>query len=422
VASKIDEHLTHSLTWLGRKAQTSEGLCWILLAFGLFLRVHEYFQNRVIYLDESALLENIRGVPVFDLSPLSREQLAPPAFLVVERMMCRLLGDSRLALRLFPLLCSIVSLELMRRVAFRMLDRRAVPVAMGLFAVSYDLIYYASEIKQYSTDVLCALAALLIGERLRSGFLKPGLLVLVALLGAVMIWSSYASVFVLAGVGAVLLIAAIRRRDARFLIQVLLLGLFWGVNALGCYFISRMLLEKPEFMQFFWGPVAFPSLDIGSHAGRKALAWHILNLYINPLDFQTPLGEMPSLLLGLLLTVVGAIALGRRDAARLGMLGLPIVFAFSAGVLHAYPFHGRLLTYLIPAFHIFMAAGLFAIGRRLSARLWVLLAALLLVPALWDAILQLSRARERATMTHGDLRRDLWFDYVPTPIPPPGHR
>ena len=39
---------------------------------------------------------------------------------------------------------------------------RAVPIAMGLFALSDWLIYYSAEIKQYSCDLLLTLAALLL--------------------------------------------------------------------------------------------------------------------------------------------------------------------------------------------------------------------------------------------------------------------
>ena len=51
----------------------------------------EYADNRPLYMDEDLLLKNLVELPVFDFSTtLTKDQLAPPGFLVVERMMVRL--------------------------------------------------------------------------------------------------------------------------------------------------------------------------------------------------------------------------------------------------------------------------------------------------------------------------------------------
>ncbi len=52
----------------------------------------------------------------------------------------------------------------MRSAARRYLDRRAVPLAVGLLALGDHLLYYSAEIKQYSCDLVMALAALLLGR------------------------------------------------------------------------------------------------------------------------------------------------------------------------------------------------------------------------------------------------------------------
>ena len=49
---------------------------------------------------------------------------------------------------------------LMRSVARRYLLPRAVPIAVGLFAFDDWVLYYAAEIKQYSSDTTLTLALL----------------------------------------------------------------------------------------------------------------------------------------------------------------------------------------------------------------------------------------------------------------------
>ncbi len=66
------------------------------------------------------------------------------------------------AARLIPLVCGIASMFLMRSVARRYLTPRAVPIAVGLFALDDWLLYYSAEIKQYSSDVALTLVALLL--------------------------------------------------------------------------------------------------------------------------------------------------------------------------------------------------------------------------------------------------------------------
>ena len=142
---------------------TCENLTWLAVAVGVILRVWEYRDFRPLYLDENALLENIAGRAIFDFSHvLAQDQMAPPGFLVIERLLVHMPLDVRVTGRFFPLLCGIATVFLMRSAARRYLDRRAVPLAVGLLALGDHLLYYSSEIKQYSCDLMMALAALLL--------------------------------------------------------------------------------------------------------------------------------------------------------------------------------------------------------------------------------------------------------------------
>ena len=145
----------------GRSA--SETWTWILVAAGVFLRVLEYSDNRQLYRDEADLQKNLVGFAFYDFhTPLVEWQLAPPGFLAVERLMILLPLPFAPAARLVPFICSIASMFLMRSVARRYLTAAAVPIAVGLFALTDWMLYYSVEIKQYSSDVALTLTALLL--------------------------------------------------------------------------------------------------------------------------------------------------------------------------------------------------------------------------------------------------------------------
>ena len=146
-----------------RSLWTGETWTWILVGVGVLLRVLEYSDNRQLYPDERDLKDNLVGFAFYDFqTPLSTWQLAPPGFLAVERLVILLPLSFGPAARLFPFVCSIASMFLMRSVARRYVTAAAVPIAVGLFAMTDWILYYSVEIKQYSSDVALTLTALLL--------------------------------------------------------------------------------------------------------------------------------------------------------------------------------------------------------------------------------------------------------------------
>ena len=85
---------------------------------------------------------------------------------MVQRASVQLFGPNEYALRLFPLLCGLASLFLFYYLAKKCLNRKAVPIAIALFAILLPLIYYSSEAKQYSSDVAVALCLLAVAAPL----------------------------------------------------------------------------------------------------------------------------------------------------------------------------------------------------------------------------------------------------------------
>src|SRR5438046_2136229 len=66
----------------------------VVLVVGILLRVIVYLTNRTMWLDELSLKGNLVNKPILSFSePLTNDQLAPFGFLIVQRVIVRLLGD-----------------------------------------------------------------------------------------------------------------------------------------------------------------------------------------------------------------------------------------------------------------------------------------------------------------------------------------
>ena len=390
---------------------TCENLTWLAVALGVIMRVWEYLEFRSLYMDESALLENVAGRAIFDFRHLEGDQMAPPGFLAIERLLVQLPLDVRVTGRFFPLFCGIASVFLIRSAARRYLDRRAVPLAVGLLALGDHLLYYSAEIKQYSCDLMTALAALLLAApqppEEPSGRRDKAL----AIFGLIAPWFSFTVVFNLAGAGLHLLVTEALRKDWRKTAMTTGICLAWLISFAGCFLLSRSIMSRRDFLWVWWN-FAFLPVPPRSLADASLLAESIANVFINPASILTPLTLPYTAVLASIMALIGCLSLGRRWPGGLFLVISPLFFALAASGLHQYPFHGRLLLALVPTFLLLLSEGVAAIGRRSGWLVTLTLAGCFLygeaAEVLWHKAIQ---ARFRPFDTHGDLKNDL-LDYL----------
>lgn len=390
---------------LWRVMTSCEGLTWIALAAGFAFRVQEYADNRGLYLDEVSLFQNLVRRSIFDFRTLADHQLAPPGFLVIERLMVRLPMNREFAARLLPLVFSLASLFLFRAVARRYLVRTAVPLAMAFFALSDYLAYYAAEIKQYSLDVTLTLTALLLATR--SSPPKARRWAVLGAFGTAAVWFSHPIAFALGGLGFYeILSAAIAKRPRDMLLGVAV-STGWAASFTACFLVSHHLLDKDSFMWDWWN-FAFLRIPPRSAAEAIRVSLQLINVFINPGWIVTPLGFKFSACLATGLFLAGAVALGKRWRGGLFLLMAPIFFALLASILHKYPFHGRLLLFLLPTIYLLVAEGTMVIGRRTGPVVLTVLIVLLLFRPVTDPLWQRSITRRTGGPdSHGDLHFDL---------------
>jgi hypothetical protein len=382
----------------------------VVLGLGFLLRVWAYLLNRSYWMDEGSLLGNLVGVRVFDFSShLSGDQLAPIGFLVVERIVISLLGDSGYATRLLPLICGLVSLWLFAKLAARVLSAPAALVALILFALSDDLVYYSSELKPYSSDLAIILAITLLCLKSLDQPLGNRRTAILALFAVVAPWFSFPSAFAIAGCGAALAIERIGRGWWRDVGRLAIVGACWALSFVFSYTASHALLSGATTMYIFWN-FAFLPFPPRATADLATAGGILLEVFVNPLN-MLPRSLPPYVVaVPLAILLVGAFALAARDRSVFLILVMPVVLALIAAAMRRFPFHGRLILELMPAFFLMMAETADLVRARLGRIAYrVVLAVLLFYPCM-STLYELSAPRERYFNSHGDLHHNRFVE------------
>lgn len=382
-----------------------------LIGVGILLRLIEYAYDRGLWLDEGSLSGNIVGRTWGELfGPMAAMQLAPPGFLLVESLIGRVLGGSSMAMRLFPLICGIATLFLIERLAVKILRPGAAWIALALAVVSDELIYYATELKQYSCDVMFGLVCYFLALALESKPLTVSRALAFGGLGALILWFSHPSIFVLAGLGTVAFLSAVRRRDGRTSALLVLTGSLWVLSFAGVYLVSQHQLGYNRGMWAFWN-FAFPPLPPHSLYEATWGFWRLLYVFVTPLNFSMPLGSRLSIFPVVGLAIVGLVSLRRRRPEDLARLVLPCAFTLLACYLQKYPFHGRLILFLVPSFLMLIAEGAEAVHQWSHRRLvWVAVLVVLFLYPSFDAGQHLLGSRVRDGLNPFGDRRPLSLD------------
>lgn len=332
------------LVWLSRS---------VLLA-GIAVRIVVYAQNRSLFLDEANLALNIAERSWLGFfSPLSYDQYAPPLFMILEKTGWLLIGAGEAALRFWPLVMGCVSLWLIDC----LLRHHATAgwpgiFVLWLFAFSPFFIRYATEVKQYSTDM--AVSALLVWLCLRWPPREHSRRLLLWLaMGSIAIWMSMPSVFILAGVIAYTLYEYYGRSELRAGMRVAAVtGIFWSLQWLLYYLlILRTDLQQESLISYhqsyFW-PLLPTNVEMWEQAVRLLLSLlHTLSGF-----------TIWAMLLGGLGILAGIYRLRYRSVAQLLLYGVPVILCLAASGMGYYSMIPRLTLFMMPVLGILLFHGL----------------------------------------------------------------
>lgn len=351
-------------------------LSLLIVIFGIVVRLVQYFSNRSLWGDELMLALNIVDRSYLEfLQPLDHIQAAPPAFLWVEKLSVQLFGNNEYALRLFPLISGIISLIAFYKLGQWALSPIALPIALLLFACLRYPIYYTTEVKQYSSDVMVALLLSLLLISLRGQILGKGRALLLGVIGAVAVWFSHPAIFVLGGIEAVHLITAAPEKRKAILLNRWPSYLLWFASFGILYILLTSKVAANQVLRQQWGK-EYP----GSVFDIVWLLDSFGRFFYRPMGFRQINDGIAYFAF-----VIGCIVFYKTNRAKFLILISPTAATLIATYLHKYPFRGRLILFLTPFFILIIAEGIAWLlsqwhRKKVFAILGIVLAVTLLLP------------------------------------------
>lgn len=324
-------------------------LFYACIAAGVSCAIFQYFYNRSLWVDEASLSNNIinRSIPGL-LEPLDNLQVAPIAFLITEKIIVLALGPNEFALRLFPMICFLLSIAILYH-GVKNLTGNTVFALMttAAFSITFSLISYASEVKQYSVDVLCA--ALFLWMATYQGKNLTIRFIVLSVIGGAMIWFSNIAVILLFTLGLFFIWNHIlRKQQYGFIIPLF----SWAV-AFGIYYVFFIHGHpSKEGMQNYWSQDFMPlEFSARSIAFIKRGAGNL---------FGYLLGTGPFWRIASLIFLIGVFFTAIKKQYKLVYLCMvPLVVHLLLSGFHYYPFRGRLILYLVPFAIVFMLSAVY---------------------------------------------------------------
>ncbi|MBK9713112.1 MAG: glycosyltransferase family 39 protein [Kouleothrix sp.] len=356
---------------------------WLALAAilaGVALRVWQYAANPSIWVDEAAIARNVLDRRPWQLfGSLDFGQVAPPGFLLGIKLSVALLGPSEYALRLVPFVAGIASPALFFVVARSVLRPVGAVVATLMFSTAIPLIFFSSNLKQYSSDIAVTLLVIAIAIRLPLQSLSRRSACGFALVSLPLLFCSQAAVFPITVAGAVVLTdALLTPRPDRLNRLALVASWAAAVVAAATYGSWTMAAVDNAYLHRFWAQAFMP------REGSLAWLWATAqNVFAGP---PPALGAFdgslhypwPALFAALL--AIGAVAILRRAPARGVAVAGPVVLALAAAAAQAYPVGTRVSLFLLPSLLLLVVAGAECVGRLVVRRPLGEYAPALLVP------------------------------------------
>jgi hypothetical protein len=378
----------------------------ILCSLGVFLRIWLYWTNRSLWVDEAMLANNVVNRSFVGLTwPLDDNQGAPVGFLFIEKIFIELFGNEDYVLRLFPFLTSILAIFLMWKVAEIYVGRRPALLALSFFVISGHLIDFASEAKQYASDVMCSLLLLMIVPKCLDVRTTPRAFLLFGLIGGILIWFSHPAVFIIAGVFLVLILDTLKSKESRVMRRQKLLR--FGEAAAIClasfsvlFLISLRSLTANAVLLDYWRD-GFMPMPPWKDVSWLLKAWYellnsVLGLYL--LKSTHAIANFALAGVATILFIAGGMSLFFKRWQFALVLTMPLIFTLLASGMGKYPFAGRLMLFSIPLLVLPIAEGieqtrsfLFRIDPRMAICATAGLTALLLYKPMSVAWENLSR-------------------------------
>jgi len=332
-----------------RRFFLSEKIIYFIIAIGIILYLRQYLNDRCLWHDEAKISLDIIRLPVssFLHQPLPyHNQAAPLGFLIIERLLVSIMGTGEYALRLYPFIAGVISLWLFYRMILIYLKAEFVALGLLIFVITPSLVYYASEVKPYYSDVFFVLISYVVIAEFCLKELDWNKTWMVGALGALIIWFSFPVIFVLGGIGTAIFLATMFQGNHRKLWKVSIFIFCWLTSFVFYYAVILHNIVQVKSSEEFWqsGYISFTDIRI----------W--LDVFIDILRY--PVGSGSYLLLAPIVFFIGLYSFFKESKDKFSILSFPLFFVFIASGLHRYSCKDRLALFILPIILIIILKGI----------------------------------------------------------------
>ncbi|PPK87359.1 dolichyl-phosphate-mannose-protein mannosyltransferase [Neolewinella xylanilytica] len=330
----------------------------IVFIVGVLIRLLQYAGDISYWMDELFSVVNIERMTLGELltQQPAYNQVVAPGYYLVQKTLLLLVGyASEMVLRLYPVVCSVVGLFLLYRVALRYLRGPYLLAAVAMLFTGLGSWLYGTSAKPYAVEMLYAVFLTLALLRLQEGPLPDWQYVAIGIVGGIGTFSSLICTAFL--VGAVPYLFWTRSAAIPKGKPLLIAGL-WIAGALATIGYTQFALD-PAVKSAMADAHAygFPSGGLLAYP-----AWLVNALYDTLYYFlaiNLPLPGFNYLTAALMvLAAIGAYALLRKDPRRGVLLLLFIAMDVALATLYLLPLTSRYGPATFWVFFLFAMYGL----------------------------------------------------------------
>ncbi len=335
----------------------------LIFVLALYLRFDLYIFNRSFWFDEAALAVNVLDKGFFDLfKELSYYQSAPPMFLFETKILAGIFSFSEYTFRFIPFFASLVTLPLFYIFSKYFLNSRPSRLlAIFLFAVNTNLIFYSSEFKPYALDVFAAVTLPLLIFKYRLKY--P---VFLGIIFAIFTWYSYASGIV--EFALILLLLALIIKNKKNIKNFLLFILPQFINL----FLFALHLAEIDNMRAFMAKLWAYGYILKDFSNFADLIFENIFYIFQSFISSYNLPKLFIIVIIGLICLFGAIFLFKASKVKFYVLVLPYFTLLLLSYTGSYPYQDRLALFLTPMFLIFFAKFFDYFSKKIPVLFFVL--------------------------------------------------
>lgn len=330
---------------------------WLFILIGCFFSLAQFFQDRGMWMDEASLVSNIINSSLLDLfKPFENGQVAPILYLVIQRSLFIVFGNSDLVFRIFPLVATFLSSFFLYLILRRLGVKQLISLlGVALFLTHPNIIYYSSEAKQYPIDIFATLALILIGLKIIS-LERMNKTVGFALLAVPLFFISNITIIILIPVALLLIIYDFKLYN-KIRASTIAVLLICSSSFIAYYFLFINNHSNESLMLNYWIGKGLPDENVNSIA--DTIIWAV-KIIIKELFFRLLSLESYYLLFfsSISFLMCFIVLLKEIKIKILTLTLVPVCIHLFLAIFYMYPFWRRLILYMIPLFIMILCASL----------------------------------------------------------------